>query len=303
MRYIKPMLCQKGTENDLDRLGWVGEVKLDGTRGLLIKTEKEFMIQNRRGINYTRRLPEITEEAKDIPGTFTVDGEICYFNTEGISVFTPCQRRCSTQDIGKIWFLKSKFPVTFMAFDVLELNNEDLRDQPYATRKAVLKHFLETLRGARHIKYTEHSKSPKQLFEDIISRGGEGIILKRLDSGYTEDYRSYSWLKVKLEQKAVCEVVGWTEGNNRRSKSFGSLVLMQNGEYVGNVGGGFSDHELVEITDYLKSCPSMPKPFLIDEPYTAVKTDMKVLVRYHKRTETGVFRFPVFLKVVPSFFE
>ena len=85
------MLCKKGTENDLDRPGWVGEVKLDGTRGLLMKTETDFMIQNRKGVNYTHRLPEITKEAKDIPGTFIVDGEICWFNAEGISVFTPCQ--------------------------------------------------------------------------------------------------------------------------------------------------------------------------------------------------------------------
>ena len=84
------MLCHKGTENDLGRPGWVGEVKLDGTRALLIKTDS-FMIQNRKGVNYTRRLPEITEEAENIQGTFKIDGEICWFNAEGISVFTPCQ--------------------------------------------------------------------------------------------------------------------------------------------------------------------------------------------------------------------
>jgi len=185
-----------------------------------------------------------------------------------------------------------------MAFDILEWNGDDLRDKPYIFRKKALRRFLQGLETLRSIRYAMHSESPRQLFEDVISRGGEGVILKRLDSTYTEDYRSYNWLKVKLEQKAVCEVAGWTEGNNSRSGSFGSLVLMQNGKYVGNVGGGFTDQELAEIADHLKGCPSMPKPFLIDEPYTAVKTDMKVLVRYHKRTETGVFRFPVFLKVI-----
>ena len=91
MKFVRPMLCKKGTENDLDRPGWVGEVKLDGTRGLLMKTETDFMIQNRKGVNYTHRLPEITKETKDIPGTFKIDGEICWFNADGISVFTPCQ--------------------------------------------------------------------------------------------------------------------------------------------------------------------------------------------------------------------
>lgn len=85
------MLCHKGTENDLDRPGWIGEPKFDGTRGLLIKTETEFMIQNRKGVNYTHRLPEITKEGKEFPGTFILDGEVCWFNADGISVFTPCQ--------------------------------------------------------------------------------------------------------------------------------------------------------------------------------------------------------------------
>jgi len=200
-----------------------------------------------------------------------------------------------------------------MAFDILEWNGDDLRNKPYLFRKKALKQFirgLETLRGLKHIRYVEHSESPRQLFEDLIERGGEGIILKRLDSSYSEDYRSHNWLKVKLEQKAVCEVAGYTEGNNSRSKSFGALVLMQNGKYVGKVGGGFSDHELEEITAHLKGCPIIPKPFQIDAetkesvyfPYTAVKTKMKVLIRYHKRTENNVFRFPSFLKIVPSFF-
>ena len=85
------MLCHRGTVNDLDRPGWVAETKFDGTRGLLIKTETDFKIQNRKGVNYTRRLPEITEEAKDIQGTFVIDGEIVFFNDAGVTVFTPCQ--------------------------------------------------------------------------------------------------------------------------------------------------------------------------------------------------------------------
>jgi len=297
------MLCQKGTESSLDRDGWVSETKYDGTRALLIKTETEFKVQNRNGVNYTRRLPEITQESKDVPGTFTVDGEICFFNDEGISLFTPCQRRCSTQDLGKIWYLTTKIPLVFVAFDILELNGVDLRSEPYLVRKRALKQFiqgLETLRGAKHISYAEHSNSPRKMFEDIIQRGGEGIILKQVDSPYREDYRSYNWLKLKLEQKTTCDVAGFTEGENSRSRTFGALVLTQNGQYVGKVGGGFSDHKLVEIAAHLKSCPSMPRPFTIDNPYTAVKTDMKVLVRYHKRTPDNIFRFAVFLKVEES---
>jgi bifunctional non-homologous end joining protein LigD len=288
------MLCQTGSIDDLSRAGWVGETKYDGTRGTIIKKDKKPLIQNRKGINYTRRLPEITETAENINGNFTIDGEICFFNDKGITVFVPCQRRCATTDLGKIWFLKQKFPLTFMAFDILELNGQDLRREPYWKRKEILEQLLDGV--GSNIKYAELSKHPKRLFQDIIQRGGEGIILKQLESPYLEGIRTYSWLKVKLEQKAVCDVIGYTRGQNSRSSFFGALLLSQNGKYVGKAGSGFSDYELATITEKLKQCKQTKGPS-IGEEYTAIKTDMKVLVRYHKRTKDGVFRFPVFLKV------
>ena len=295
---IEPMLCQKGTAKDLERVGWVGETKFDGTRAFLIKNKDRFLIQNRRGVNYTHRLPEIAEEALAIDASYIIDGELCWFNAEGISEFTPTQRRCSTQDIGKIWYLKNKYPLNFMAFDILELYGDNLCNQPYLFRKRVLEGFLYES-GLKNIRYTKHTEFAEQLFKDTVKRGGEGIILKRLNSPYFEGIRSYDWLKIKRFLKEICEVVGYTEGKNRRSNYFGSLVLTQNGKYVGNCGSGFSDHELAEITAHLNSCaPRISPPFQIDEPYTAVKTNLKVLVRFHQRTPNGVFRFPSFLKVV-----
>ncbi len=287
------MLCQTGTVEDLNREGWAGEIKFDGTRAFLIKTDR-FMIQNRFGIDYTRRLPEITLEAEKSDHTYILDGEICHFNSEGLSLFTPCQRRCSTQDLGKIYFLKGKYPVTYAAFDILEVDGEDFRGKPYWKRKELLKNFLQA-NNFKNIMCVEHSEQPKTLFEDIVERGGEGIILKRLESKYFEGVRSYDWLKIKLLQKTVCEVVGFTQGNGLRSNHFGSLVLAQNGGYVGNCGGGFSDGELEKITGILIKCPRIKPPFDIGEPYTAVKTDLKVQIRYYRKTETGVFRFPSFL--------
>lgn len=76
---LEPMLCQTGKIEDLEREGWTAEQKYDGTRGLLIKTSTTFNIVNRHGVNYTQRIPEITEDAKNFKETFIIDGEICYF--------------------------------------------------------------------------------------------------------------------------------------------------------------------------------------------------------------------------------
>lgn len=85
------MLCQTGTDRNLKNEGWVAEVKFDGTRAFLIKKDETVKIVNRRGIDYSKRLPEIALEAQKVQGNFILDGEICYFNKEGLSVFTPCQ--------------------------------------------------------------------------------------------------------------------------------------------------------------------------------------------------------------------
>lgn len=130
-----------------------------------------------------------------------------------------------------------------------------------------------------HIHYVGYSEDPPRLFEDMVKLGGEGVIFRRLNSIYQEGVRSHDWLKIKRFQKAVCQVVGYTEGNSRRSNHFGSLVLAQNGKYVGNVGSGFSDHELRKLTAHVKNCPKINPPFTIDGPYTAVKTSLTVQVR------------------------
>ena len=294
---IAPMLCQTGQPSDLHRAGWVSEIKFDGTRAFLIKTGSSFDIQNRRGVLYTHRLPEITQEAKNIEGTYTLDGELCYFNHHGISEFTPCQRRCSTQNRSKIMPLLRQYPLNFVAFDILECNGEDFRKTPYWARKEMLDNFFFVNPRLNAILYAEHSEEPQLHFESIMKLGGEGIILKRLDSYYYEGVRSHDWLKVRQFHTAICDVEGYTEGNNQRSDYFGSLVLSQNGKYVGNCGGGFSDQALAQLTHHLKRCPQTTPPFAIDEHYTAVKTDLQVQVRYFQRTENGVFRFPSYLKI------
>ena len=301
------MLCETGSLSTLNRKNMAGEVKEDGTRALLIKTEESFMIQSRPrkkdGVlvcsDYTRRLPEVTSEAKRFDETFIIDGEVCYFNAEGVSEFTPCQRRCSTQNPIKILALKRKYPVVHVAFDILELEGKNLRRTPYLQRKQVLQDLLINVRSG--ISYCEHFFNMSDLLDVTISKGGEGIIAKRVNSIYRDGDRSLDWLKVKPKPKtAICNVEGWTEGKNSRSSTFGSLVLSQNGEYVGRAGGGITDINLRKINAVLKNSPRKPKPFQIDKPYTAVETDLKVQVKYFRRTEKGKFRFPRFDKIVDS---
>ena len=293
---IKPMLCQTGDISDLKRQGFVAEPKYDGTRCLVIKEKGEVTLQNRHGVIYTVRLPEIVDAAKAIPGSFIIDGEILYVNPEtGREEFTPCQRRCSTQFPDLL--LRRRYPIVFKAFDIIKLG-EYVVDKPYWKRKTLLRGLIRKLDT---IQFVPYKRDVEKAWREVVEQQKEGLILKDFNSRYALGERSWSWLKVKHWRVEECEVAGWTLGKDSRSGFFGSLVLAKDGMFRGCVGSGFSNYELLKIRDILRDSLKMPKPFpdsVVGESYTAVKTGLRVLVQYYQVNPSGVLRHPVFLKTL-----
>jgi bifunctional non-homologous end joining protein LigD len=187
-----------------------------------------------------------------------------------------------------------------MAFDILRLGEEDLTDRPYWKRKEILRDLVGN-KDNPTIRFVPYRKDLRKAWEDVIAEGWEGLILKDINSRYAEGERSWSWLKVKNFRTEECEVVGWTDGEGSRAGLFGSLVLARDGRFRGCVGSGFSDYELMKIMEELRSSPAVPKPFpesVVGETYHAVKSGMRVLVKYYETTPSGVMRHPVFLKIL-----
>jgi bifunctional non-homologous end joining protein LigD len=269
--------------------------RYDGTRCLIIKEKGEVTLQNRHGIIYTVRLPEIVDAAKAIPGSFIIDGEVVYINPETrMEEFTPCQRRCSTQFPNPL--LIRKYPVVFMAFDIIKLGSEYVVDKPYWKRKALLRGLIGK---SSHIQFVPYRRNVENAWREVIEKQREGLILKDFNSRYALGERSWSWLKVKNWRVEECDVIGYTFSS--KGRPFGSLVLAKDGKFRGCVGSGFSDYELLKIMDILRSSPETPKPFpetVVGESYKAVKTGLRVLVQYYEATESGVLRHPVYLKTL-----
>ena len=252
---------------------------------------------NRHGIDYTRRLTELVDAAKQMKGDFTLDGEATYINPETKEVeFTPAQRRCATQDWAKQYSLQRQYPITFEDFDIMELYGLDVTKQPYLARKKLL---LELLEGAPpEIQYTSYTFELEKAWEDVLRRGTEGLILKDINSPYEYD-RSYSWLKLKNWKLQTADVVGFTPGTGARSPFFGSLVLTRNGKFIGCAGSGPNDWELRQLKDKFTDAKRISPPFDIGEPYTALDIKLKVVVKFYKHTEANkVMRFPVFDHIV-----
>jgi len=129
--------------------------------------------------------------------SFVLDGEAVYKDPSTDKVdFQTCQRRCSTQDIGAQMFLRQRYPLKFMAFDILLLNQQWLVDRSLLERKSILLQLLP--RGNTvTLQYVPHRYDLKAFFDEVKAREDEGLIIKRSDGKYRLGERSYDWLKIK----------------------------------------------------------------------------------------------------------
>jgi bifunctional non-homologous end joining protein LigD len=267
----------------------------DGTRVLAIGENGSVTLQNRHGITYTVRLPEVVKALQRVQGKWGIDGEVVFLDESGMEEFTPCQRRCATHYPDP--YLREQFPVKLEAFDVLEVDGINVEKQPYFKRKEFLQILLSFYNVDETIQYVPFEKDLPKAWNEAIRHDREGLIIKQVNSAY-EHERSYNWLKVKNWRFECDNVVGFTAGENARSNFFGSLVLERNGEFRGCAGSGFNEWELRKFKDIFSDAQRMPLPYSyaqVGEPYTAVKVDIQVLVKFYQVTDAGVLRFPIFV--------
>jgi bifunctional non-homologous end joining protein LigD len=162
---------------------WIHEIKHDGYRLMARKVAGCLQLFTRRGYDWTDRYPAIAAAANALRATsFTIDGEAVVEDTKGVADFQLLHRRGNNER------------AVLYAFDLLELNGEDLRPLPLIKRKAKLRTLL---RRPSAIAYVEHLEGDgAQIFAHACRMGLEGIVSKRADSPYRSG-KSYDWLKTK----------------------------------------------------------------------------------------------------------
>jgi len=270
------------------------EHKWDGTQGRLDKNR----LINKDNVDYTLRIPEIMESAHLISDDFKMDGEIVVLNEQGGSDFNNGSRRCRTQDLAKQKQYREEYPAVFMAYELTELNGENLEQQPYEERKRLLQ---ELIMGSRQdvIRYVPYVIEGKQEFYDkMVSLGEEGVVAKQLGSKYIRGEMP-TWRKVKHFDSDRVRVIGYTEGQGRRTGQFGAVLLARDvdGEliYYGSVGSGFNYAEMKQVTAILKKGETDTPLVYSDNikvDYTPVDTSLEVTIKYQEITEAGVPRIP-----------
>jgi bifunctional non-homologous end joining protein LigD len=250
-RAVQPQHAESA-EKAFTRDDWVFELKLDGYRLIASKTKGEPLLLTRNGNDYTAVFPEIARAIKALPiDEFIIDGEVVCLDGEGKPSFARLQRRGRLQSDIDIRRAAVELPATFYAFDLLAVDDLDLRPLPLVKRKELLAQAVPTLGPVRLLDHIP--REGEAFLEQVEKLGLEGIIAKKADAPYRAG-RTAQWLKIKAEASGDFVIVGFTEPKGSRSH-LGALQLGDyvNGElvYAGRVGTGFDDRLLRELGDLL----------------------------------------------------
>ena len=164
--------------------GWVHEIKHDGFRMMVRRDVAGVQLLTRNGHDWTDRYPLIAEAAGALRvRSFLIDGEAVACDDDGMPSFD------------RLRYRRQDARVLLFAFDLLELNGQDLRREPLETRKATLASLLRgSLPGLRLNEHLTHDG--ESVFRHACKMGLEGIVSKRLGSRYRSG-RSKDWLKFK----------------------------------------------------------------------------------------------------------
>jgi bifunctional non-homologous end joining protein LigD len=165
--------------------GWLHEIKLDGFRLMAQRRGVGGRLLTRNGNDWTERYPSVVAAMKALKvKSCLIDGEITVCDERGVPVFDRLRH-------GR----RVKPEAVLYAFDLLELDGEDLRARPIELRKAELERLLRTAMPA--LALVEHLAGDGAIvFEHACALGCEGIVSKRLGSRYRSG-RTDDWIKVK----------------------------------------------------------------------------------------------------------
>ena len=210
--------------SDLPRAGeYLFEPKWDGFRALVFRDREELFLQSRDKRGLDRYFPELLTPLKEqLPERCVVDGEIILFADEGLD-FEALQQRIHPAK-SRVAMLAEKTPVSFVAFDLLALGDEDLRSRRQDERRQRLESCLSEVQHPVYL--TPVTRDPtvaKVWFERFEGAGLDGLIAKPADLTYQPKKRAM--FKLKHVRTADCVVAGFRWHKSGPGELVGSLLL------------------------------------------------------------------------------
>jgi ATP-dependent DNA ligase len=234
-----------------DGSGWAFEPKWDGFRALVFRDGADLLVQSRDLRPLDRYFPELEAPLRGaLPERSIIDGEIVIAGPRGLD-FDALLLRIHPA-ASRVRMLAEETPARFVAWDLLAIDDEDLRARPYAERRRRLTARVRAgVPGVHVTPMTEDRTLAADWFARFEGAGLDGVIAKRMDGPYEPGKRG--WAKVKHARTADVAVAGFRWHKDEAGTGVGSLILGLHDDagalhHVG-VASGFSGvrrRELVE---------------------------------------------------------
>ncbi len=203
---------------------WYAERKWDGIRGQLIVRGGAHHLWSRGEELITERFPELAQALDFLPGGTVIDGEVLAFRDGAPLPFAALQTRIGRKTATKK--VLAEAPVILMAYDLLEEGGVDIRDHPFAERRARLEEILDKVPADAPLRLSP--LVPFATVADLAAArdesrdiGAEGLMLKRRASPYLSGRKRGDWWKWKVAPLTLDAVMIYAQqGSGRRATLF-----------------------------------------------------------------------------------
>ena len=202
---------------------WLAEWKYDGIRAQIVKRSRAVHVWSRGEELMNGRFPEIELLAADLPDGTVLDGEVLVIKDGQPQAFNLLQQRIGRKTLTKK--VLQDAPVGFMAYDLLEIENQDIRSQPQQARRSQLEAQLKDRSGwmiSPLVQATDWQQLAEQRNQSR-ARGVEGLMLKNKDSAYGQGRTKSDgvWWKWKIDPLTVdCVLIYAQAGHGRRASVY-----------------------------------------------------------------------------------
>jgi DNA ligase-1 len=297
-----PFMLASPLETEPGELGvvndWQVEYKWDGIRAQLIRREGEAYLWSRGEEQVADAFPEIVAAAKALPKDAVLDGELLAWEDGRALPFGQLQKRLGRKHVELSLF--PDVPVVFMAYDALEIDQQDLREQSMQQRRAVLESLLEPQSDIELSPIL--SPSDWEAVADCVATarelGVEGVMLKKRDSVYLPGRVRGPWWKWKADPYTIDAVlVQGQTGSGRRAGLYTSytFAVWDEGQLVPvtMAYSGLSNDEIEKVDRFIRSNTAAKHgPVRVVKPELVFEIAFEGLQESNRHKSGVAFRFP-----------
>lgn len=258
-----PFYLAYAIEEEVSNLGapaeWQAEWKWDGIRGQIIKRDNKLFVWSRGEDLITEKFPEFSALPAKLPDGVVIDGEILPYKDGQVLNFNVLQTRIGRKNVTKKNLQEA--PAGLFAYDLLELDGQDIRHLSLSERRAALETLINDLNlPFIHLSPIVDFNSWDQLThlrEQARNINSEGLMLKRRSSAYLVGRKRGDWWKWKIDPLTIDAVMIYAQkGAGRRSNLYTDYTFaVKDGDKLvtfTKAYSGLTDKEFAQVDAFVK---------------------------------------------------